>query len=69
MNHADPESPINDIRIRQALAMVVDNEVYVERRTTGVQPVANGPFSPDQALRRQFLLERTLEELAARVLR
>lgn len=49
MNHADPESPINDIRIRQALAMAVDNEVYVERRTAGVQPVANGPFSPDQA--------------------
>lgn len=44
----NPESPINDVRIRRALAAAVDNEVLNERRNGGVSQVANGPFSPEQ---------------------
>ena len=44
----NPDSPINDVRIRRALAMALDREVYVDRRDGGVTTMANGPFSPDQ---------------------
>lgn len=44
----NPDSPINDVRIRKALAMAIDNQVLVDRRGAGIAPVANGPFSPDQ---------------------
>jgi peptide/nickel transport system substrate-binding protein len=49
LNVDDPESHLNDVRIRRALAMAVDRQVYVDRRNAGVGEVANGPFSPDQA--------------------
>lgn len=48
MHVGNAESPISDLRVRKALAMAIDRDVYSERRTAGVQPVANGPFSPDQ---------------------
>lgn len=44
----NPESHINDVRVRRALAMALDNEVLIERRGGGVGQQANGPFSPDQ---------------------
>ena len=48
MNVDNPESPLNDVRIRKALAMAIDNQVLIDRRGAGIGEVANGPFSPDQ---------------------
>ncbi|MDZ7676506.1 MAG: ABC transporter substrate-binding protein [Acidimicrobiales bacterium] len=48
MNVSNPDSPINDVRVRRALAHAVDNEVMVERRAGGIPETANGPFSPEQ---------------------
>ena len=44
----NPESPINDVRIRKALAMALDSQVIIDRRGAGIGEVANGPFSPQQ---------------------
>ncbi len=49
MNVDNPDSPINDVRIRKALAMGIDNQVLIDRRGAGIGQQANGPFSPDQA--------------------
>ncbi len=44
----NPESHLNDVRVRRALAHALDNQVLVERRGGGIGMVANGPFSPQQ---------------------
>ena len=38
--------PVNDVRVRRAMAMAIPQEEYVEARTRGVMKVANGPFPP-----------------------
>ena len=44
----DPNSPLADVRIRRALAMATNNQQISTERTSGVEPPANGPFSPSQ---------------------
>ncbi|HET7718363.1 MAG TPA: ABC transporter substrate-binding protein, partial [Acidimicrobiales bacterium] len=39
---------MSDVRVRRALALATDNEAISRDRTAGVQPPANGPFSPTQ---------------------
>jgi peptide/nickel transport system substrate-binding protein len=48
MNVNNPDSHLQDVRIRRALALALDNQVLIDRRGAGVGEVANGPFSPDQ---------------------
>ena len=44
----NPDSAINDVRIRRALAYALDSQVLIDRRGGGIEQVANGPFSPQQ---------------------
>ncbi|HET6662644.1 MAG TPA: ABC transporter substrate-binding protein, partial [Acidimicrobiales bacterium] len=46
INQRDPV--MSDIRVRRALAMATDNQVLSEDREAGVEPPANGPYSPSQ---------------------
>ena len=48
LNVANPDSPINDVRIRRAMAHAVDQQVVIDRRGGGVGTPANGPFGPKQ---------------------
>lgn len=48
LNNANPDSAIQDIRIRRAMAHALDLEVLIERRGGGVGEPANGPFGPGQ---------------------
>lgn len=48
LNVANPDSAINDVRIRRALAHAMDLDVFIERRGGGVGNPANGPFGPGQ---------------------
>lgn len=48
LNVSNPDSPINDVRIRRALAHAIDTEVVIERRGGGIGNPANGPFGPGQ---------------------
>lgn len=48
LNNANPDSAIQDIRIRRALAHALDLDVLIERRYAGVPKPANGPFGPGQ---------------------
>lgn len=43
------EAPLDDVRVRRALALATDNNSLSEDRSAGVSPPANGPFSPTQA--------------------
>jgi peptide/nickel transport system substrate-binding protein len=46
INKAAPDSPVADVRIRQAMAYATDQELRNQSRTGGVFEIANGPFSP-----------------------
>ena len=46
INLADEGSPVNDVRIRQAMAYGIDQDLRNQARTGGVFQIANGPFSP-----------------------
>ena len=46
INLADEDSPVNDVRIRQAMAYGIDQDLRNQARTGGVFEIANGPFSP-----------------------
>jgi peptide/nickel transport system substrate-binding protein len=46
INVQDPV--MSDVRVRRALALATDNEAISRDRQAGVQPPANGPFSPSQ---------------------
>jgi peptide/nickel transport system substrate-binding protein len=46
LNNRDPA--IQDDRVRRALALATDNESLSRDRSAGVNPPANGPFSPTQ---------------------
>jgi peptide/nickel transport system substrate-binding protein len=46
MNQADEDSPVADIRIRQAMALAIDQDLRNQARTGGVFQIANGPFTP-----------------------
>jgi peptide/nickel transport system substrate-binding protein len=46
INNSDPV--MSDIRVRRALALATDNEAISRDREGGVEPPANGPFSPTQ---------------------
>ncbi len=48
MNVGNPDSHLNDVRIRRALALALDNQVLIDRRGGGIGEIANGPFSPQQ---------------------
>lgn len=48
LNVGNPDSPLNDVRIRRALAMAIDRDVVIERRSSGIGENANGPFGPNQ---------------------
>jgi len=48
LNNANPDSAIQDVRIRRALAHALDLDVLIERRNGGVGKAANGPFGPGQ---------------------
>ena len=41
-----PSTAVSDVRIRRAMAMAINEEVYDESRNAGIFPIANGPFSP-----------------------
>ncbi|MCU1487887.1 MAG: hypothetical protein JWN67_4633 [Actinomycetia bacterium] len=42
-----PEAgPLNDVRVRRAMAMAVPRDQYTKARTRGVSQPANGPFPP-----------------------
>jgi peptide/nickel transport system substrate-binding protein len=44
----EPTSPLADVRVRRALAMATNNDQISTERNAGVEPPANGPFSPSQ---------------------
>ena len=47
MLHAGNEdSAVSDVRIRQAMALAIDQEARNQARNAGVSPIANGPFPP-----------------------
>lgn len=48
LNVGDPASPLADQRVRCALANAMDNQALIDNIGAGVNPVANGPFSPGQ---------------------
>lgn len=43
-----PDSPLNDVRVRCALALASDEQAIIDTLGAGVQMRANGPFSPTQ---------------------
>jgi len=46
INNAAPDSPVSDVRIRQAMAYATDQDLRNQSRTGGVFEIANGPFTP-----------------------
>jgi len=40
------DSPVQDLEVRQAMAMAIDRDFLAQARYAGVFEVANGPFSP-----------------------
>jgi peptide/nickel transport system substrate-binding protein len=46
LHSGDPESPLHDRRVREALALAFDAETYIEARSGNVTEPANGPFPP-----------------------
>ena len=48
LNVNNPDSAIQDVRIRRALAFATDNQVLIDRRGGGVPAVSNGPFGAGQ---------------------
>lgn len=46
INVGDPNSAVNDVRVRQAMAYAFDSVVANESRNAGIFEIANGPFSP-----------------------
>ncbi|MEL7206640.1 MAG: ABC transporter substrate-binding protein, partial [Actinomycetota bacterium] len=48
--HATNEdSPVSDVRIRQAMAYAIDHELRNQARNAGIFEIANGPFSETEA--------------------
>ena len=48
LNVSNPGSALFDVRVRRALAMATDRELYTETREDSVAEPANGPFNPTQ---------------------
>ncbi len=48
LNVGDPDSPLSDARVRCAMAYATDAPGIIKSVGAGVNPVANGPFSPGQ---------------------
>jgi peptide/nickel transport system substrate-binding protein len=48
LNVGDPESPLADSRVRCAMANAYDGQAVIDKISSGVPPIANGPFSPGQ---------------------
>ena len=46
INNANLDSPVYDLRIRQAMAYATDQDLRNQSRTGGVFEIANGPFPP-----------------------
>ncbi len=46
INVAAEGSPVQDVEVRRAMAMAIDQEFRNQSRTAGVMTVANGPFAP-----------------------
>ncbi|MEL7207069.1 MAG: ABC transporter substrate-binding protein [Actinomycetota bacterium] len=46
INTANTDSPVSDIRIRQAMAHATDQELRNQARSAGVPEIANSPFPP-----------------------
>jgi len=46
INVGDPETAVNDVRVRQAMAYAFDHVVENQSRNAGIFEIANGPFSP-----------------------
>lgn len=46
INVGDPETAVNDVRVRQAMAFAFDQVVQNQSRNAGIFEIANGPFSP-----------------------
>jgi peptide/nickel transport system substrate-binding protein len=49
INAANEDSPVSDVRIRQAMAHATDQELRNQSRSAGVFPIANSPF-PEGAI-------------------
>jgi peptide/nickel transport system substrate-binding protein len=48
LNVGDPESPLSDSRVRCAMANAYDGQAVIDKISSGVNPIANGPFSAGQ---------------------
>jgi len=46
INVGDPNTAVNDVRVRQAMAYAFDHVVENQSRNAGIFEIANGPFSP-----------------------
>jgi peptide/nickel transport system substrate-binding protein len=46
INVGDPDTAVNDVRVRQAMAYAFDHLVENQSRNAGIFEIANGPFSP-----------------------
>jgi peptide/nickel transport system substrate-binding protein len=47
INVGNEDSPVSDLRIRQAMAHATDQNLRNQARAAGVFEIANGPFAPD----------------------
>jgi peptide/nickel transport system substrate-binding protein len=46
LHPGNEDSAVSDVRIRQAMALAIDQEARNQARNAGISPIANGPFSP-----------------------
>ena len=46
LNQLDPDSEVRDVRVRTALALALDTDLYRAARAANLFEVANGPFTP-----------------------
>jgi peptide/nickel transport system substrate-binding protein len=46
LHPGNEDSAVSDVRIRQAMALAIDQDARNQARNAGVSPVANGPFTP-----------------------
>jgi len=46
LHPGNEDSAVSDVRIRQAMALAIDQEARNQARNAGISPIANGPFPP-----------------------
>ncbi|MCB0997466.1 MAG: hypothetical protein KDB21_20375 [Acidimicrobiales bacterium] len=46
LNQTDPSAPTADVRVRRAMAMALDRDLYRAARAGGLYDIASGPFPP-----------------------